>query len=107
MDNKHVFGFFLLLGFSSKLRANPIQLQILHAGINLGFAKARIQFIGVSDEGNILADLTRAGNAIRNAGAGLAQFYNPPQKRIQERERILRYISDYANFTQGRSAVDY
>lgn len=95
---------FLLLGICRETRANVIQEQIFLSGYFLGVAKARAQFIGVSDDNRILGDLTNASNAIRRAGDELARFFKPPQKRIQERERILRYISNYANATRRRSA---
>lgn len=94
---------FLLLGICNETRANAIQFQYLDAAINLGLARGRIMFNGVSDDANVVADLGRASLAIRNAGDEFARFFKPSERRTQARERMIRYIENYANVTQGRS----
>jgi hypothetical protein len=80
-----------------------MQEQIFRAGYWLGVAKARMQFYGEGEDNMVVGDLNNAINAIRGIEAAMAQFYRPPQKRILEGQKILRYLANYSNVTRRRN----
>ena len=102
--------FFLILS-SNRARANPIQEQILNAGINLGWAKATLDFYGdqnPADARGITAALNRAAQHIQ---AAARQFEEPYQterrnKGIDQRviDKINRYFQQAPQLSISRKA---